>query len=123
MDIGKLEDIWSKLNSLFMLKEVKLVLPEDIINELGKDFVDYSEFLNIKQKLEVFYNTFEDSSRIIRCILYLAKGDYHNIQYLIEVAMNDWRDLIFQAEYDSGWNHIRDFNQPFRINKTDDDNH
>ena len=58
------------------------------------------------------------SDRIIRCIIYLAKGDIQDLTKYIESAVIDTRDVIFWAEY-SGINEyktpkqLRDFNKTF----------
>ncbi len=52
-------------------------------------------------------------SRIVRCVLYLAKGDVEVLRHHIKNALDDFRDVIWWAEYDAADNRLHDFNQPF----------
>ena len=55
--------------------------------------------------------------RHLRCILYLANGDQALLDRYIELCLQDTRDVMLQAEYDTrrGWNlvRVRDFAKPF----------
>jgi hypothetical protein len=57
----------------------------------------------------------EPNPRIIRCILYLAKGSIDVFQKMKHVAEADYRDVIMAAEYDSFHIQLRDFNRPFGV--------
>lgn len=59
-----------------------------------------------------------DSDRIIRCVIYLSKSDIADWKACWKAAIEDWRDVIYWAEYEGDFkNHqvqqIRDFNRPF----------
>src|SRR5262245_14498868 len=55
--------------------------------------------------------------RHLRCILYLAKGDRTLLDRYIEMCLQDTRDVMLQAEYEtgsaSGLGRVRDFGEPF----------
>jgi hypothetical protein len=55
--------------------------------------------------------------RHLRCILYLAKGDKTLLDRYIEMCLQDTRDVMLQAEYETDANsrHVRkrDFAKPF----------
>ena len=71
------------------------------------------------QELEKFIASFRalygthPSDRVIRCIVHLAARKREDVTYGIEVALRDWRDVIYSAEYDGADKRIRDFNQRF----------
>lgn len=50
--------------------------------------------------------------RVLRCAIFLAAGDVEKLRHNLEVAEQDWRDLIYWAEYDAN-GQVRDFHQPF----------
>ncbi len=55
--------------------------------------------------------------RHLRCILYLAKGDKTLLDRSIEVCLQDTRDTMLQAEYETDSEkrlvRVRDFGKPF----------
>lgn len=58
------------------------------------------------------------TDRIIRCILFLAKGNLTNLNKYIETATFDTRDVMLWAEYeklsgDQNYKRLRDFNKTF----------
>ncbi len=54
------------------------------------------------------------SSRVIRAIIYLANGSVDQLKSTIELARNDWRDVLLQAEYSyPETQRIRDFEKTF----------
>jgi hypothetical protein len=52
--------------------------------------------------------------RVLRCVLFLARGDLARLVHFADRARSDWRDVIYWAEYDDQDRQVRDFNQPFR---------
>ena len=93
-----------------------MLLPEDIIAKIRKDFSE-DEMLPILQLLSELQKEYpERSSRILRCIVFLAHGSFEEFARAVALARLDWRDLIVAAEYD-GWsgedNKRRDLNEPF----------
>jgi len=58
------------------------------------------------------------SDRVIRCIIFLAKGNLTDLDNYIESAIKDTRDVIFWAEYEGlkgkrRPKRIRDFDKSF----------
>ena len=55
--------------------------------------------------------------RHLRCILYLAKGDRTLLDRYIEMCLQDTRDVMLNAEYETDSNvrfvRVRDFGKPF----------
>jgi len=54
------------------------------------------------------------SDRLVRAILYLAAGDVERLARVIETARIDYRDVLWQAEYDGGETLLRDFKKSFQ---------
>lgn len=53
--------------------------------------------------------------RHLRCILHLADGDRTRLEQYIEMCLQDTRDVMLQAEYETRGKklvRLRDFNQP-----------
>lgn len=91
---------------------------EDILNRIKKDFGQNSnEAIRILQKQLNKYE-YLNQDRIIRCIVYLAKGSIPGLNHTINQAMQDPRDVILWAEYEGltgkeelVW--VRDFTKTF----------
>ena len=90
-------------------------LTKDIKIEIQKSFKQRS-----KDAIELIQKQLADtkmSNRIIRCVIFLADGDLEKLEYYIDLAKTDYRDVIFMAEYiDHNSKHpkqIRDFNRSF----------
>lgn len=63
-----------------------------------------------------------DSPRIMRCLVFLARGDAKRLDHYTKLARVDYRDLIVAAEYETRpgtdpsqgiYDQVRDFNVPF----------
>jgi hypothetical protein len=54
-----------------------------------------------------------ERNRVIRCVIHLSGGDPLRISYFIGVAAQDYRDVIYWAEYDEKDQKVRDFGTPF----------
>ena len=92
-------------------------MPEDIVAKVRQDFAE-DDALTVLQLLSEFHRDNPSiSERILRCIVFLAKGSFEEFVRAVEMARVDWRDLIVAAEYD-GWsgeeNRRRDLNAPFK---------
>ena len=53
------------------------------------------------------------SDRILRAIVFLAKGDIDRLKQVIELSRTDYRDVLWQAEYHFGEDRRYDFNRTF----------
>jgi len=52
--------------------------------------------------------------RLVRALVYLAKGDIEALKKAIDLARTDWRDILLQAEYSYPKNiRVRDFDKTF----------
>jgi hypothetical protein len=96
----------------------KMVFEADILKKIETDFQG-----NSKNALKIIENSIEtnkflNSERIIRCIIFLSKGDLNELNRFIEVAILDTRDVIYWAEYGKSENiekykRLRNFNKTF----------
>jgi hypothetical protein len=90
----------------------------DIIEQIEKDFGENStEVFKILEKAiqEVEYLKTE---RIIRCVIFLSKGNLTQLDKFINAAIYDPRDVMFWAEYEKNSDientkRLRDFNNTF----------
>ena len=87
-------DIWGKVN-------IDFETPEEAALALSvlADFVDQNKKLS--------------SDRIVRCIVFVANGDLNRLEKAIDLAKEDYRDLIVWAEYDEKNERVRDLTNPF----------
>ncbi|MGE5473964.1 MAG: hypothetical protein ACM3UU_07055 [Ignavibacteriales bacterium] len=95
------------------------VLLDDIIKKIELDYSDSKEI--VISLLESFiYNFkliygFRPDSRIVRCILFLSDTKMEYIKHYIALSEKDWRDVIYQAEYDNFDRKVHDFNKAFNF--------
>ena len=54
-----------------------------------------------------------ERNRVIRCIIHLSGGDPQRISHFVGVAAQDYRDVIYWAEYDKQDQKVHDFGKPF----------
>lgn len=89
-------------------------LPDDVDARLHKDFGNHA--VKVKEQL-LLKRGYGSSSflgdRLIRCIIFAASGDELRIGKLIELAQQDYRDVIVAGEYDRQNIRKRDLNKPF----------
>ena len=86
-------------------------MEKDIENFINRNFKEYYKVVDQLYNENNFPKS--DTDRIIRCILFLAQKNYCNINDSISLAKTDYRDLIYQAEYDCSKTKIRDLSKPF----------
>jgi hypothetical protein len=53
-----------------------------------------------------------ERNRVIRCIIHLSGGDPQRISHIADVAAQDYRDVIYWAEYDDKDQKVHDFDRP-----------
>lgn len=51
--------------------------------------------------------------RMLRAMVFLAKGNIERLEQVIELGRTDYRDVLWQAEYDCGEEQLYDFNKTF----------
>jgi len=85
----------------------------DIEARIDADFVmaQRMDALGILRQLESDLG--KETSRILRCVVFLARGDLERLAHFANQARADYRDVIYWAEYDERDRHLRDFNSPF----------
>lgn len=90
-------------------------LPEDIAERVRLDFGSQAE--QAAKTLSEAAVSEMIHPRVLRCIVYLSKGNTVTLGKMIEAAVADYRDVIFAAEYEDRDRrkprHVRDFNKPF----------
>ncbi len=85
----------------------------DIYQKIENDFgpeaklaVEQIEILDARSKGLV-------SDRMLRAMVFLAKGDIERFKQVIELGRTNYRDVLWQAEYDCGEEQLYDFNKTF----------
>jgi hypothetical protein len=91
-------------------------LPADIEDQIEHDFGQQSN--QLRALLLSYLKTLDkEVDRVLRCIVFLAKGHLDTLREMIAAAQLDYRDVIFWADYEdhAGANssQVRDFNKPF----------
>lgn len=95
-----------------------MTFKDDIIERINKDFGERAEEATKMLFDAIALNEFLKIDRVIRCIIYLAKGDLTDLSKYIESAIVDTRDVMFWAEYTGITEskipkRLRDFNKTF----------
>jgi hypothetical protein len=95
-----------------------MTFKDDIIKKIKEDFGEKAD-----NAIAVIINTtgkvdYLKTDRLIRCLVYLSKGDIPQLNEYIEMAIIDSRDVIYWAEYEAvpvneSLKRQRDFNQNF----------
>jgi hypothetical protein len=85
----------------------------DILKKIKHDFG--SKESDVSEALEALDTDLQDlfNDRIVRAIIFLAKGDMSRFAQLCALARTDPRDVLWQAEYDCGEDQLYDFNKTF----------
>jgi hypothetical protein len=95
-----------------------ITFKEDILRRIKSDFGEKSNEV-IKRLNDAINKTdYLKVDRIVRCIIFLSKGNISDLDKYIESATYDTRDVMFWAEYErlsdnTGVKRIRDFNKTF----------
>ena len=85
----------------------------DIYQKIERDFG--SDFELAIEQVEILGASSKElvDDRMLRAMVFLAKGCIERFKQLIELACTDHRDVLWQAEYDCGEEQIYDFNKTF----------
>lgn len=91
---------------------------EDILGRIKSDFGDKSNEVIERLNDAIKKSDYLKIDRIIRCIIFLSKGNIRELDKYIDSATYDTRDVMFWAEYETlsdniGVKRIRDFNKTF----------
>ena len=92
-----------------------MILARDTWVKVNKDFETPEEAALALSVLADFMDQNQElsSDRILRCIVFVANGDLNRLEKAIDLAREDYRDLIVWAEYDEKNERVRDFSNPF----------
>jgi hypothetical protein len=70
-------------------------IPDDVRARLVRDYPGETNFeaTRLVEMLQL-------SPRVLRSIVYLAAGDFEQLERFARAAEIDWRDVVFWAEYE-----------------------
>jgi hypothetical protein len=101
-----------------IVKRQRITFSDDIITRINTDFGENADdatemLIDAITKVEYL-----KTDRIIRCIIFLAKGNLTDLNKYIKTATFDTRDVMLWAEYekfkgDMNYKRMRDFNKTF----------
>lgn len=101
-----------------------MIFKDDIISRINTDFGE-----NVNKAMTMLIDAINKvdylkTDRIIRCIIFLAKGSLTDLDKYIEKATYDTRDVMLWAEYekingDLNYKRLRDFNKTFEESSND----
>ena len=95
-----------------------MTFKNDIIARVKSDFgIDANKAVTMLNE-GIAKAEYIKTDRVIRCIVFLAKGNLFNLKRYIETAIFDTRDVMLWAEYeklneDFNYKRLRDFNKTF----------
>lgn len=101
-----------------------MTFKEDITRKINTDFGENSEQVLEMLKNAIANTDYLKTDRIIRCIIFLSKGNIDNLNKFIETAIYDSRDVMLWAEYEmlngkTKFKRLRDFNKTFEDSSSD----
>jgi hypothetical protein len=90
-------------------------LPIDVGEQLDRDFGDGAKAAsNLLLASRRIGSPDYFGDRLLRCLVFAAQGNESRFRQLMELARQDFRDVVMAAEYDElGLRRLRDFNYPF----------
>lgn len=99
---------------------------DDIIARINADFGESANKATTMLIDAITRVDYLKTDRVVRCIIFLAKGNLTNLGKFIETATFDTRDVMLWAEYekligDFNFKRLRDFNKTFDECATDID--
>jgi hypothetical protein len=85
----------------------------DVYQKITADFgADYKYAIELLDELDAQTKGLI-SDRVLRAIIFLASGNTTKLKRTIELCRTDFRDVLWQAEYDCGEQQIYDFTKSF----------
>lgn len=95
-----------------------MTFKQDIQQRIKLDFKDSAGKANELLSNAISETDYLKTDRVIRCIVFLAKGDLNMLEKYINNAVFDTRDVMLWAEYEKqegelNFKRIRDFNRTF----------
>lgn len=96
-----------------------MTFKDDIIARIQTDFGENANMATIMLIDAISKVDWLKTDRVIRCIIFLAKGNLTDLSKHIESATFDTRDVLLWAEYeklndDLNYKRQRDFNKTFQ---------
>ncbi|HWL07978.1 MAG TPA: thioredoxin family protein, partial [Planctomicrobium sp.] len=90
-------------------------LPVDVLERVDRDFGNAADAVSdLLLACRRIGSPDYIGDRLLLCLVFAARGDESRIRQLMELARQDFRDVVMAAEYDElGLRRLRDFNQPF----------
>ena len=88
----------------------EVALPRDVLERVRATFVN-AEVTAAVAALEEYSGP--ERGRVMRCIVHLSNGSLEVLQHHVRNALNDYRDVIYWAEYDRNDRRIHDFSAGF----------
>jgi hypothetical protein len=85
-------------------------LAADIESKVAQDYPRES-LSAVSRSLATYKGPERD--RVIRCIVHLSGGDPQRVSHFVGVATQDYRDVIYWAEYNKQDHKVHDFGEPF----------
>jgi len=87
-------------------------MKKDILDKIESDFTNPQEILGILSKMAEKDDEVT-SDRIYRSIIFLANGKLELLNHFVGLYFVDYRDLLWQAEYEDPEIQKYDFNKTF----------
>ncbi|MDH5414915.1 MAG: hypothetical protein OEW87_12310 [Flavobacteriaceae bacterium] len=87
-------------------------MKKDTLKKINTDFINPEEAISILSEMEL-KNDEPVPERIYRAIIFLSEGNIEKLHHFIELYFIDYRDLIWQAEYEDPEVQKYDFNKSF----------
>jgi hypothetical protein len=85
-------------------------IPDDVRARLLRDYPGETHFEAVR-----LIEALSFDARVLRSIVFLAAGDFEQLERLARRAELDWRDVVFWAEYED-----HEAEQPRRARTMDD---
>ncbi|HLN96079.1 MAG TPA: hypothetical protein VK183_10640 [Flavobacterium sp.] len=90
----------------------------DISTRIQTDFSENAAEAAKRLRNAILQTDYLRTPRVIRCIVFLAKGNLAELDRFIETAVYDPRDVMLWAEYEGAYangnlRRVRDFNNSF----------
>jgi hypothetical protein len=95
-----------------------MTFKKDIIIRINSDFGNDADKALRTLNAGIDQAEYLKTDRVIRCIIFLAKGNLIDLEKYIQAATFDSRDVMLWAEYeklngDFNYKRLRDFNKTF----------
>ena len=87
------------------------ILTEDIRNKIVELYFG-DQIVSATKILEGYLGP--EQTRVVRCLLFLSQGDLTLLQANAQTANQDYRDIIFFAEYDAANVRVNNFKLVFK---------